>query len=463
MKFSLLAIVATAAGAVTSTNAKAFSISSSITPSSRKMYYDDYFTKREDITGDNVFVFEACYEVTTAQADNLDDTIIQAIKDGNARTGASYATFFTTPSMSVENRMVTSIGDYVAGKVKAAALAERWKCNECTQYQEYCEDMLNRNSPDWYEQVNNGGGGNQRNLSFRGPDCYSCAKCYSDNYQDDASKTTVANFADDIANCYNTGYQDENGYSYYVGFACGSSGDTAEIATFLDADCFVQSTFSAYTALTANGSTYGDYSTKQTIEYLKPYLADAMTTTTECRSPVYDDPEMWDQEVGDDMYAYSDNEAYVDPDYSQASQECHLIAGRAVYVNECEVNNDDQALEEAYAEQYDTSWYEVDVQNPEDEVEVCAVINAKLSNNNHADWDYFYNEKESGSMYDRDWLGRVIASSSNKMSGASIFLIVVLVIGAVIVAPVVWRMKKKRDKANARNGGLVEPIGGALA
>jgi hypothetical protein len=68
-----------------------------------------------------------------------------------------------------------------------------------------------------------------------------------------------------------------------------------------------------------------------------------MTTTTECRSPVYDDPEMWDQEVvGDDMYAYSDNQAYVDPDYSQASQECHLIAGRAVYVNECEVNNDDQ-------------------------------------------------------------------------------------------------------------------------
>jgi hypothetical protein len=40
------------------------------------------------------------------------------------------------------------------------------------------------------------------------------------------------------------------------------------------------------------------------------------------------------------------------------------------------------------------------VQNPEDEVEVCVVINAKLSNNNHADWDYFYNEKESGSMYD---------------------------------------------------------------
>ena len=66
-------------------------------------------------------------------------------------------------------------------------------------------------------------------------------------------------------------------------------------------------------------------------------------------------------------------------------------------------------------------------------------------------------------MYDRDWLGRVVASSSNKMSGASIFLIVVLVLGAVIVAPVVWRMKKKRDKANARNGGLVEPIGGALA
>jgi membrane protein YdbS with pleckstrin-like domain len=63
----------------------------------------------------------------------------------------------------------------------------------------------------------------------------------------------------------------------------------------------------------------------------------------------------------------------------------------------------------------------------------------------------------------RDWLGRVVASSTNKMSGASIFLIVVLVIGAVIVAPVVWRMKKKRDKANARNGGLIEPIGGALA
>jgi uncharacterized protein (UPF0218 family) len=139
MKFSLLAIT-TAAGAVASTNAS----SSSITPSSRKMYYDDYFTKREDITGDNVFVFEACYEVTTAQANDLDDTIIQAIKDGNARTGASYATFFTTPSMSIENRMVTSIGDYVAGKVKAAALAERWKCNECTQYQEYCEDMLQR-------------------------------------------------------------------------------------------------------------------------------------------------------------------------------------------------------------------------------------------------------------------------------------------------------------------------------
>jgi hypothetical protein len=250
--------------------------------------------------------------------------------------------------------------------------------------------------------------------------------------------------AHNLAQCMQTGYKDANGYQHWAGFTCGSSGDAVEIATFLDEDCTIQSSVSASKAI-ANLGNINNYPATTIMEALTGYMQTAMTeTTTSCYAPLYNDPEEYNQE---DEEGYNDKYNYENYVTSQVSQECHMMAGHAVYVSDCNPNYQ----EEQEAQEYAYSWYEVDVEDADDMDEVCAVMNAKISGNKAANWNYFYNEDQQGTAYSRDRKGHLVgsASSSNKMHGGLIFLIVVLVIGAV-VAPVAWRIKKKR--AAAANG-----------
>ena len=250
--------------------------------------------------------------------------------------------------------------------------------------------------------------------------------------------------AHNLAQCVETGYKDGNGNQHWAGFACGSKGDAVEVATFADEDCTIQTSVSASKAL-ASMENINNYPATTVLEALGGYMQTAMTeTTTPCYAPMYDDPEEYNQE---DENGYNDKYNYENYVNSQVSQECHMMAGHAVYVSDCNPNYQDQQE----AQEYGYSWYEVDVKNNDDMEEVCAVMNAKISGYKSSDWNYFYNEDKQGTAYSRDRKGHLVgsATSSNKMNGGLIFLIVVLVIGAV-VAPVVWRIKKKR--AAAANG-----------
>ena len=260
--------------------------------------------------------------------------------------------------------------------------------------------------------------------------------------------------AHNLAQCMETGYKDGNGNEHWAGFTCGSSGDAVEIATFADEDCTIQTSVSASKALSNLGNV-NNYPIATILETLGQYMQTAMTeTTTSCYAPLYDDPEEFNQE---DENGYNDKYNYQNYQNSQVSQECHMMAGHGMYVSDCNPNyNENQD-----AQEMGYSWYTVDVEDPDDLEEVCAVMNAKISGYKAADWNYFYNEDQQGTSYKRDRKGHLTgsANSSNKMNGGLIFLIVVLVIGAV-VAPVALRIKKKR--AAATNGETAFQ-GGAMA
>jgi hypothetical protein len=248
---------------------------------------------------------------------------------------------------------------------------------------------------------------------------------------------------EEAAKCMETGYKDANGLEYWIGVACGSSGDAVELAPYLDEDCIIESKKSVSTVLSDMGN-YNGLAISSVLSYVSSFAQAAFTNPyTSCYEPLYDDPE---EENREDENGYNDKYNYENYVTSQVSQECKWIVGKSRFVSDCNPNQQ----EEQEAEEYNYQWWNIDVQNPQDLDEVCSVMNAKLSYGEDT-WGYFYNEKDSGSLYQRDRKGNLVgsASSSNKMHGGLIFLIVVLVIGAV-VAPVAWRIKKKR--AAAANG-----------
>ena len=251
-----------------------------------------------------------------------------------------------------------------------------------------------------------------------------------------------------------TGYKDQNGLEYWVGFACGSSGDAVELATYLDEDCTIESKKSVSTVLSKMGN-YGGLAISSVLTYVSAFAQEAFANPyTSCYEPLYDGPEEENQE---DENGYNDNYNYANYMNSQVSQVCKWIVGKSRFVSDCNPNQQEQQE----AEEYNYQWWTVDVQDPQDMDEVCSVMNAKLTYENGETWGYFYNEKDSGSIYQRDRHGNLVgsANSSNKMHGGLIFLIVVLVIGAV-VAPVAWRIKKKRSAAT---NGDTSYQGGAMA
>jgi len=145
MKFSLLVL----AGALASTNASSNKLST--TP--RRLEnddggnWDDVWEDNEIITANNVITFEKCFGlIPQDNADELDNGVLQEIKAGLAMPETSAVTaFITTDTTDASGRIVLSAGNYLAAKIKAAALEDKMFCNVCNDYKEHCQNTMNYN------------------------------------------------------------------------------------------------------------------------------------------------------------------------------------------------------------------------------------------------------------------------------------------------------------------------------
>lgn len=236
-------------------------------------------------------------------------------------------------------------------------------------------------------------------------------------------------FLKQASECMDVNYQDGNGIQYYIGLSCGSYGDAAEFAVYVDEDCSAQiNTISASSLLTTSSYVNGQGTAGSTLmTYASVFLQEAFTTSQSCYAKYY-----LDAEDANDANANNDNNE--DMNLSEACNEFK----NAVLISSCAANQQEQ--EEADDED---QYYDFDVQDGEDIDEVCSVINAKLSKGE--EFQYFYNEGSQGTVYERDNKGHLKTTASKSgLSGGVIFLIVFLVI-AIVVAPVAWLIKTKRN------------------
>ena len=115
-----------------------------------------------------------------------------------------------------------------------------------------------------------------------------------------------------------TGYKDDYGVEYFIGVACGSTGDAVEIAAYLDENCVIESKTSASTVLSGMGA-YNGLAISSVLTYVSQFAQGAFANPyTSCYSPLYDDPEEENQEDED---GYNEKQNYADYETSQVSQE----------------------------------------------------------------------------------------------------------------------------------------------
>ena len=220
-------------------------------------------------------------------------------------------------------------------------------------------------------------------------------------------------------------YQDENGNYAYIGLTCGSYGDAAEFAVFLDNECTIETNEkSAVEVLAAAGNNNQGVSMSQIYSFASMYMQEAFTTTLSCKQVQYYDPNDEDANANDDGY--------------EMSETCGKITDEAVYIADCAAQD---AEEEDEENEDGEQWYEFDVQDGGDIDEVCAIVNYKM--NAGEDFDYFYNEKKQGTSYKRTISGSL--KQGNGMSGWLIALIVVLATGLVMCFCCSMRNSKKQD------------------
>ena len=235
-------------------------------------------------------------------------------------------------------------------------------------------------------------------------------------------KEELADFIKQAAECMQVeNYQDANGNSAYIGMACGSHGDAAEFAVFLDEDCTIETNqVSATTVLSSAGANEDGVSMIQLMAFAGMYMQEAFTTKLSCEQVEYYDPNNADEENEDGEDENADQNV-------EMNETCESITGEAVYIADCAAED---AAEEDEAAEEEEQWYDFDVQDGGDIDEVCAIVNYKM--NNKEKFDYFYNEKTQGTSYKRNVTGS-LKKTNNGMSGGLIFLIVALVIGAAML------------------------------
>ena len=224
------------------------------------------------------------------------------------------------------------------------------------------------------------------------------------------------------------GYADANGNGLYIGMACGSYGDAAEFAVFLDDECTVETNlYSAASVLASTEANEEGVSMSKILSLASGYLQQAFTTSLSCKEIEYYDPNQG--------YAQNNGQA-------QMAEECGQITDEAVYIADCEIQNN----QEQQDAQDQDAWYSFDVADGGDLDEACAVVNYKLQKGQS--FDYFYDETTQGSIgYDRDRKGNLksyVEEEANALGGGIVALIVFVVLG-IVVFPIAWLIRSKKN------------------
>mmetsp|Transcript_15800 Transcript_15800/g.23844 ORF Transcript_15800/g.23844 Transcript_15800/m.23844 type:complete len:465 (-) Transcript_15800:166-1560(-) len=421
--------------------------------------------QRAEFDGSAIISFAKCIEVTV-QSEDADEDTQSAVLAGTAKPVKSFAAFYTNTYVNDNEMMMTGLGDYVAAKVKSSAMKAQNTCETCRQFEETCnpeeEEVEEEAAENEYADEAEGedadadadeaedgneadaedGEDAERKLAtaIDSSFCYECQSlgCYVEeedngNAQVDYAEQ-LAQFIENAAGCMEVqNYADANGNAAYIGMACGSYGDAAEFAVFLDGECTIETNkVSAASVLASAGANEDGVSMSQVMSYASMYMQEAFTTSLSCEQVGYYDPNNADE---DGNQNYADEDAAV-----EMNEACGNIINEAVYIADCAAED---AAEEDEADEDEDKWYDFDVQDGGDLYEVCAVVNYKM--NMGEDFTYFYDETKQGTSYDRDMGGHLKSSSNGSgMSGGMIFLIVALVAG-IVVAPVAWLINSKKN------------------
>lgn len=459
MKFTIIAL----AGALASANAH------KLRSNARQLdggNYNGNYNYRQELDGSAQISFAKCIEVTVQPDD--DEDMQYAIQSGTAKPVKSFAAFYTNVYANDNEMMMVGLGDYVSAKIKSSAMKTQEMCETCREFEETCnveqeeaeeeeaaeeeadeEDADEEEAADEEEgaeeegdaeegeEGEEGEGDEERKLAATAIDdsfCYQCLvnDCYAEEQNDDGQidyQEQLTQFIENTAECMQVdNYADEYGNAVYIGMACGSYGDAAEFAVFLDEDCTIETNkLSAATVLASAGANEDGVSMSQVYSYAAMYMQEAFTTTLSCEQVEYYDPNDGDYEYNAD----AENEM---------SETCGEITGEAVYIADCAAED---AAEEDEEEEDEDKWYDFDVQDGGDLDEVCAIVNYKM--NAGETFEYFYDEKTQGTSYERDMSGNLKGQQNKSgMSGGVIFLIILVVVG-VVVAPVAWLINSKKN------------------
>eukprot|EP00984_Skeletonema_dohrnii_P000816 scaffold248_cov127-Skeletonema_dohrnii-CCMP3373.AAC.1 len=450
MKFTIIAL----AGALASANARQLR-----TTTVRKLEG----AERAELDGSAIISFAKCIEVSV-QSDDADEDTQTAVLAGTAKPVKSFAAFYTNTYANDNEMMMVGLGDYVAAKVKSSAMKAKQACETCRQFEETCnpeeeeveeeaaedeeaadEDAAEENADEAEEgdEAAEDGEDAERKLAtaIDSSFCYECQAngCYVEEEEDNGQvdyAEQLAQFIENAADCMEIeNYADANGNPAYIGMVCGSYGDAAEFAVFMDDECTLETNqVTAATVLSAAGANDEGVSMSQVMSYASMYMQDAFTTSLSCEQVEYYDPNNGDEDG-------EQNDANEDANAVEMNEACGQIVDEAVYIADCAAED---AAEEDEEDEDEDKWYDFDVQDGGDLDEVCAVVNYKM--NIGEDFTYFYDETTQGSVgYDRDMGGHLKSSEAGSgMSGGMIFLIVALVVG-IVVAPVAWLINSKKN------------------
>lgn len=365
-----------------------------------------------DNGGSSTLSFLRCYEMTVDGYQSYG-----AIKSQTAKPVVSSATF--SINQDVNSVMTMRLGDYVTAMIQNlnAVTYNEKDCERCLDIKSYCETQEDAGSCYYLSQIyclTNG-----------------CLQ-QNANYGCDGE---IAEFLEEIAECLPVEY---DGTEYYIGFACGSSGDVAEFAAFLDNECIVQTTSVSATflfSIAARDEDQDECTTNALYTDSIDYLVAAFTTPISC----YD------------------------------NDSCTQMIENAAYVSECAAEDEDEQGEAEYqVEDQDYSWYpEVQVEDKDDDDEVCAATYKQFLANQD-DITYVYDETKQGSIFDVFWPNFSWDRESgtwyknknlnmNMNSQMSAGMISLIALGAILAGTVVFvsvaaatkTIKKNKNQANA--------------
>jgi hypothetical protein len=130
---------------------------------------------------------------------------------------------------------------------------------------------------------NNGGSRRLSRYNFEVIDCTVCTKmnCFTEKYSsyqnanngqnnDESYLSTVASWMDEMTQCKDTGVTFLENYQVYAGFMCNEDGSGVDIATFLDEDCMIYNSHTAFTTVATDDDKTMMYAASEMITY--PFL-----------------------------------------------------------------------------------------------------------------------------------------------------------------------------------------------